>query len=103
MGITTIGVETVVMPTMDVVKRGVLIGSTTKLGSGLSGVLVGRKLSGSMTLPTTTIKVVGTPLMVFTNSIMTTHVNRIINQPLMSSMVVGNYKNVDVTNLKGGY
>jgi hypothetical protein len=30
-------------------------------------------------------------------------VNRIINQPLMSSMVVGNYKNVDVTNLKGGY
>jgi len=27
-----------------------------------------------------------TPQMVFTNPIMTTHVNRTINQPLMSSM-----------------
>jgi hypothetical protein len=34
----------IVAPTMDVVRRGILIGSTKKLGSGLSGVLAGRKL-----------------------------------------------------------
>jgi hypothetical protein len=63
---------------MDVVKRGVLIGSTTKLGSGLGGVSVGWKLNGSSALPTT-IRVVGTPQMVFTNLIMITHVNRTAN------------------------
>ncbi len=57
--ITTIRVETVVVPTMDVVKRGVLIGFETKLGSGSGGILIGRKLSGSSTLPTT-IGIVGT-------------------------------------------
>ncbi len=41
--------------------------------------------------------------MVFTNLIMTTHVNRIIDQPLMNSMAIRRYKNVDLTNLKGGY
>ncbi len=59
--ITTIGVEVVVMPTIDLVKRGILIRSTTNWGSGLSGVLVRRKMSGSSTLPTSTNKVVGTP------------------------------------------
>jgi hypothetical protein len=38
-GITTTRVETFVVPTMDVVRRGVLTGSTTKMGSGLDGVL----------------------------------------------------------------
>jgi hypothetical protein len=76
--ITTIGVEMVVTPTMDVVRRGILIGSTTKLGSGLGGVLARWKLNGSSTLPTT-IGVVGTPQMVFTNLIMTIHVNRTTN------------------------
>ncbi len=38
-GITTTRVETVVVPTMDVVKKGILIGSATKLGNGLGGVL----------------------------------------------------------------
>jgi hypothetical protein len=38
-GITTIGVETVVAPTMDVVKRGILIKFAAKLGSGSSGML----------------------------------------------------------------
>jgi hypothetical protein len=37
-GITTTRVETVVTTNINVVKRGVLIGSTTKLDSGLSGV-----------------------------------------------------------------
>ncbi len=50
-GITTTRVETFVVPTMDVVRRGVLIGSTTKMGNGSCGVLTGRKLSGSTTLP----------------------------------------------------
>jgi hypothetical protein len=60
-GITTTRIETFVAPSMDVVRRGVLIGSTTKMGNGLDGILAGRKLSGSTTLPTTTIGVVGTP------------------------------------------
>ncbi len=78
-GITTTKVETFVAPTMDVVKKGILIGSTTQLGSGLGGVLTWRKLSGNTTLPIATIGVVGTSQMVFTNLIMITHVNRIIN------------------------
>jgi hypothetical protein len=52
-------VEIVVAPNMDVVKRGILIRSTTKLSSGLGGVST-RNLSQSSTLPTT-IGVVGTP------------------------------------------
>ncbi len=76
MGITTTRVEIVVAPTMDFVRRGVLIGFATKLGNGSSGVLARRKLNGSLTLPTTTTRVVGTPQMVFINLIMTTHVNR---------------------------
>ncbi len=71
--------EIIVTPSMDVVKRGVLIGSIEKLGSGLGGILARKKLSGSSALPTTTIRVVGTPQMVFTNLIMTTHVNRTTN------------------------
>jgi hypothetical protein len=39
LGITTTRVETFVAPTMDVVKRGILIGFTTKMGSGLDRVL----------------------------------------------------------------
>jgi hypothetical protein len=39
--------------------------------------------------------------MVFTNSIMTTHLNRIADQPLMNSMVVGGYIGADVMNLIG--
>jgi hypothetical protein len=75
-GITTIRVETVVAPTMDVVRRGLLIGSIEKLGSGLGGILAKRKLNGSLTLLITSIRVVGTSQMVFTNLIMTIHVNR---------------------------
>jgi hypothetical protein len=78
-GITTTRVEMVVMPTMDVVRKGILIGFEEKLGSGSGGVLEGRKLSGSSTLPIAIVRVVGTPQMVFTNSIMITHVNRTIN------------------------
>jgi hypothetical protein len=78
-GITTIGVETIVAPTVDVIRRGVLIRFVAKLGSGSSGISARRKLSGSRALPTTTTRVVGTPQMVFIYSIMTTHVNRIVD------------------------
>jgi hypothetical protein len=44
-GIITIGVETVVAPNINVVKRGILIISETKLGSGLGGVSTIRNLS----------------------------------------------------------
>jgi hypothetical protein len=43
--ITTTKVEMVVAPSIDVVKRGILIGSTIKLGSGLGGVLTRRNLN----------------------------------------------------------
>ncbi len=62
---------------MGVVKSGVLIRSIAKLGSGSGGVSTRKKLSGSTTLPTTIIEVVATPQMVFTDPIMTTHLNRI--------------------------
>jgi len=40
--------------------------------------------------------------MVFTNPIKTSHMNKTINQPLMSSMVVGGYRSADVANPRGG-
>jgi hypothetical protein len=69
-------VETVVTPIRNVVRRGILIGSVTKLGSRLGGVFVVRNLSQSLTLPANIIGVVGIPQMMFTNPIMTIHVNR---------------------------
>ncbi len=51
---------TIVETNIDVVRRGILIGSVVKLGSGLSGVLAWRNLSGSLALPAATIRVVGT-------------------------------------------
>ncbi len=93
----------VIVPTMDVVIRGVLIRSATKLGSGSDGISTGRKLSGSLALPTITIRVVRTFQMVFTNPITTIHVNRTIDRPLMSSMVIGGYINADAMYPIGGY
>jgi hypothetical protein len=91
-------VETVVAPNIYVVTRGVLIGSTTKLGNKLSGISTKKNLNQNTTLPIITIGVVGTAQMVFTNPIMIIHVNRNLSRPPMSSMVVGGYKNVDATN-----
>jgi hypothetical protein len=102
-GITTIKEETIVEPNIDVVKRGILIGFIAKLGSGSNGVLVGRNLNQSLALPITTTRVVGIPQMVFINLIMTIHVNKTINQPLMSSMVIGRCRIVGVVHSRGGY
>jgi hypothetical protein len=88
-------VETVVAPSIDVFRRGVLLGYATKLGSGSGGVLVRRNMNQSLALPSTTTKDVAIPQMVFINSIMTTRENRTINWSLMNSMDVGRYSNVD--------
>jgi hypothetical protein len=72
-------VERIVVPNVDVVRRGVLIGFVAKLGSELGGVLVGRNLHRNFALPIVTTRVVRTPHMVFTNSIMIIHVNTIID------------------------
>jgi len=99
----TIGVETIVALNINVVKRGVLIGSATKLGDRSSGILVVRNLNRSLALPTTTTRVVGIPQMVFTNPIIIIHVNRTVDSPLMNSMAVGGCKSVDVMHSRGGY
>jgi len=85
----------------DVVRGGILIRYATKLGSGLGGVLARRNLNRSSTLLIATIGVVGTIQIVFTNLIMTTHVNEIGNQPSMNLMVVGGYKNVAINPRRG--
>jgi hypothetical protein len=73
------------------------------LDSVLGGVSTKRNLSWNTTLPKTTIGVVGTPQMVFTNSIMNVHVNRNLGWPPMNSMVARGYKSVDETNSRGRY
>jgi vancomycin permeability regulator SanA len=91
------------VPNIDVIRRGILIGFVTKLGSGSSGVLEGRNLIRSSTLPIATTGVVGTLQIVFTNSITTTYVNRIANQLSMNSMITRRYINVNVMNPRKGY
>jgi hypothetical protein len=98
-----IGVEMVVTPNVDFVKRGVLLGFVTKLGNGLGGILVGSNLSQKLTILVATIGVVGKPQIIFTNLISTTHVNKITDRPLVSSMVIGGYKNANIVNLRRGY
>jgi len=95
-------VETIVAPNIDVVRRGILFGFVAKLGNGSNGILVVRNLNQSSTLLTAIIRVVGIPQMVFINLILTTHVNRIANRPLMNSMVAGGYRSENVRHLKGG-
>jgi len=65
--------EMVIAPSMDVIKKGMVIGYVLNVSSGLSGFLAGRNLSRSSRLPTINIGVVRTPQMVFTNPIMTIH------------------------------
>jgi hypothetical protein len=96
-------VEIVIAPNIDVVKMGILIGSATKLGNGSNGVSIVRSLNQSSTLPIATTGIVRKPQMVFTNPISTTHVNMIINWPLMSSMAARGCRSADVVNPKRGY
>jgi hypothetical protein len=57
--------------------------------------LEGRNLNKSSKLLATNTGVVGTPQMVFTNLIMATHVNKIVERPPMSLIAVGGYKSTD--------
>jgi hypothetical protein len=41
--------------------------------------------------------------MVFTNPIMTTHVNRTVDGLLMSSIAIGRYRSISTKNPRGGY
>ncbi len=91
--------ETIVTTNTNFVKGGVLIGSTLNLGRGFKRILVGRNLSRSLGIPIATIGVIGTPQMVFTNLIMTTHVNRIGDRPSMNSIIVGKYGCINAKNL----
>jgi len=101
--ITTIGVEMVVVHNINVVRRGVLIGFVAKLGSRANGILAIRNLSRSSTLPIATIGVVGIPQMVLPNLLIITHVNKIVDRPLMNSMATRGYKSTDVVHLRGKY
>jgi hypothetical protein len=72
-------VETIVALNIDVVRRGIIIGSA---------------------LPIATTGVVDIPQIVFTNPITNTHVNRTIDRSLMSSMVIGRYRSANVVHPK---
>jgi hypothetical protein len=72
-------VEMVVVPSIDVVGRGVLIRSIAELGSKSTGVLIGRNLNQSLALIVTITKIVSIPQMVLINLITTIHVNMTIN------------------------
>jgi hypothetical protein len=78
----------VIAPNMNVVKRGLVIEFVTNLGGGLDGFLTRRNLNRNSRLLTPNTRVVGTPQTVFTNPIMTTHVNKIVDQLLMSSIAI---------------
>jgi len=95
--------EMVVAPNINVIRRGILIGFATKLGSKLSGVLTIRNLNQSLAPPIATTRVIGILQMVFTNLIMTTHVNRTLNRPLTSFMAAGGCKSIDAMHPSGGY
>jgi hypothetical protein len=69
-------VEIIDAPNTNFVRGGILMGSTMNLGFGLGKVSAKRNLSTSSKIPIITIRVVGTPWMVYTNPIMTIHVNR---------------------------
>jgi hypothetical protein len=93
--------EMVVAPSTNIVRNGVLIGSATNLGRGSNIILARRNLSWSLGLPTIIIGVVGTLRMVFTNLIMTTHVNKTTDRPPMNSMVIRKYKSTNAKNPRG--
>jgi hypothetical protein len=59
--ITTIEVETIVVPNMNVGKRGVIIGFVINLGHGSNRFLVGRNLNRNSRLIVANTKVIATP------------------------------------------
>jgi hypothetical protein len=66
----------VVVPNMNVARKGVVIELVVNLGRGSDGFSTGRSLNRSLGLPTVNIGVTRTPQMVFINPIMITHVHK---------------------------
>jgi hypothetical protein len=64
--------ETIVAPSTNFVRGGILIGFVANLGHGSNKVSTRRNLNRNLGIPTINTEVVGTPHMVFTNQIMTT-------------------------------
>jgi hypothetical protein len=96
-------VDTIVEPDMNVARREIIIGYVVNLDHGLGGFSMGKSLSRSLGLPTTNIKVVGTPHMAFTKIIMITHVHKTTNKPPMNLIATIRFRNTNVEDLKGGY
>jgi hypothetical protein len=86
--ITIIRVDTIVVPDVNVGKRGVVTEFIINLGHGSSGFLVRRNLSRTLGLPMANIGVIRTPQMVFINRIMIIHVHKTIDRPPMSSIAI---------------
>jgi hypothetical protein len=95
--------ETIVEPNIKLVRKRIIIRFATKLGSELGGVSAKRNLSRNSMLPIPITRVVGIPEMVFTNQIMTSHGNNIVNQILMTLMAAGRCRSVDDLHSKGGF
>ncbi len=95
--------EMVTTPNNNVIKGGILIGSTTNLGRGSSEISAWRNLNKSSKLPIITTIVVGTLYMVFTSQIMIIHVNKIADQPPMNLMATRGCKSTNAENPRGGY
>jgi hypothetical protein len=93
----------VVTPNMNVARRGGVIGFAVNLGRGLGGFLMGKSLSRSLRLSTTNARFFGTPQMLFTNPIIIIHVHKTIDEPPMSSIAIGGYRNTYAENPKGEY
>ncbi len=89
--ITTTRVDIVVEPNTNVTKRGIIIRFVVNLDHALGRFSIGKKLNRSLRLPTTNTRVVGTPQMVFTNIIMTTHVHKTTYRPLMNLITTRGY------------
>ncbi len=96
--ITTTWVDTIVAPNTNVVRKRVVVESIINLGHGLGKFLMGRSLNWSLGLPSANTGIVGTPKMVFTNLIMTTHVQKTTYRPLMNSITIGGYKSTNAEN-----
>jgi hypothetical protein len=95
--ITTTKVETIIVPNMNVVKGGVVIGFATNLSHGSCDFLAIRNLNRNSGLLIVKIRVVGTPQMVFTNPIMTktlridVFIKKVIQHFMVNHILIPNF------------
>jgi hypothetical protein len=92
----------VVVTNMNVVRKGVIIEPLINLGYGSDIFSTRRNLNRSLGLPTVNNGVTMTPQMVFTNPIMTIHVHKTTDRPLVNSIFAGGYKGINAEDPKGG-